>query len=153
MASSARAEHAVSLFRDGRACSQALLLAWADELGLDTAQAARLAAGLGGGLHMGGACGAFTGAVLVLGLAIGGEACLTREGRAPLFEAVRELAEHFRSRIGALDCPAVIGCDIGTAEGLALAKEEDRFSTRCVPAVRAAAAALEEVLQSRSPAA
>jgi C_GCAxxG_C_C family probable redox protein len=61
-------DHAVELFNAGRNCSQAVLMAFAGELGLEPDAAARLAAGFGGGMgRMGHTCGAVSGAVLVRG--------------------------------------------------------------------------------------
>jgi len=139
-------DEATELFRRGHACSQALLLAWAIDQRLDAGQAARLAAGFAAGMRVGGVCGAATGAFMVLGLALGREDCVTREGRGVVAAAVQTFAERFRERMGSLDCPGIIGCDLRTPEGMALAREQGLFETRCVPAVRAAAEILEGIL-------
>jgi C_GCAxxG_C_C family probable redox protein len=141
-----RADHAVQLFQGGHACSQAVLLAWAVEQGLDPALAARLATGLGGGMHQGGLCGAASGAVLVLGLVLGGETCVTKEGREPVFAAVEEFMRRFRERAGSLDCPEILGCDLRSPDGLAKARAEDRFASICEPVVRIAVEILEDEL-------
>ena len=141
-----RVEDAVELFRSGRACSQAILLAWAPEYGVDEGQAARLAAGFAAGMRTGDVCGAATGAFMVLGLATCRDECVTREGRAVVASATAEFAENFRERVGALDCPDIIGCDLRTAQGQATAQEQALFATRCLPAVRVAAEILEEML-------
>ena len=48
-------------------CAQAMLGAYAEELGLDRAQALKVATGFGGGMgRMGGTCGVITGAYMVL---------------------------------------------------------------------------------------
>lgn len=140
------AEDAVALFGRGFACSQAVLLAHARALSLDEDQAMRIAAGFAGGMRMGEACGAATGAVMVLGLALCGDECAAREGRADVARAVGRFAVRFRERVGALDCPDIIGCDLRTAEGMAVAQERNLFATRCAPAVRAAAEILDEML-------
>ena len=137
---------AAAFFRSGHACSQAVLLAWAPEYGLDAGLAARLAAGFAAGMRLGDICGAATGAIMVLGLATCDDKCVTREGRAPVASATEAFAEKFRERMGALDCPDIIGCDLRTPEGRAVAQEQALFATRCVPAVRAAAEILEEML-------
>jgi len=141
-----RAERAVELFMSGHACSQSVLLAWAPDLGLDHDRAARLASGFGGGMHLGETCGAVTGAIMVLGLALCSDDCVTGEGRAVSAEAVSSFAERFRSRVGSVDCPDIIGCDLRTSEGAAEAVERGLFASRCAPAVRAAAETLEDML-------
>ena len=64
-----RAEMAVADFRRGFSCSQAVLGAFADELGLDRSVALRLAAGFGGGMgRMALTCGTATGAFMAIGM-------------------------------------------------------------------------------------
>jgi C_GCAxxG_C_C family probable redox protein len=141
-----RTDDAVELFRSGHACSQAILMAWAPEYDLDAAQAARLAAGFAAGMRVGEVCGAATGAFMVMGLALCGDECVTREGRAQVASAVGMFAERFREKMGSLDCPDIIGCDLRTPEGMAIAQEQSLFGTRCVPAVRAAGEILDDML-------
>jgi C_GCAxxG_C_C family probable redox protein len=143
-----RTERAVDLFRGGHACCQAVLLAWAADLGLDHDRAARLAAGFGGGMDLGATCGAVTGAIMVLGLALCSDDCVSDEGRAVMVDAVASFGERFRARIGAVDCPDIIGCDLRTSAGAAEASEHGLFASRCAPAVRAAAEILEDMLPS-----
>jgi C_GCAxxG_C_C family probable redox protein len=141
--------NAVDLHRAGYACSQAVLVAYAPGLGLDAAQAARIAAGFAGGMRLGDVCGAATGAFMVLGLAVCTDDCVKREGRAAIAAAVVEFARKFQERCGALSCPDIIGCDIRTPEGMKQAREQDLFNTRCTPVVRIAAEIIEELLPDR----
>jgi len=141
-----RAEHAVDLFRQGCSCSQSILLPWATDLGLDENTAARLAAPFGGGMRVGGPCGAFNGAVMVLGLATCRDDCTKGEGRAAVGARVSALVEGFRARAGAVECPGVIGCDVRDQDAAARIREEGLVEKRCVPAVRAAAEIVEELL-------
>jgi C_GCAxxG_C_C family probable redox protein len=141
-----RADDAAALFRSGHACSQAVLLAWAPDFGLDAGLAARLSAGFAAGMRLGDVCGAATGAIMVLGLATCGDECVTREGRAGVAAATEQFAARFKERVGALDCPDIIGCDLRTPEGRAESQEKSLFATRCAPTVRAAAEILEGML-------
>jgi C_GCAxxG_C_C family probable redox protein len=137
---------AVELFRNGCACSQAVLGAYGPRYGLDESQAVRIAAGFAGGMRFAGTCGAVTGAFMVLGLAHGGEACRTGEGRQAVFGAVTAFTERFRARNHGLACRDLLGCDISTPDGLRMAQEADLFHTKCVDFVRDAAAAVESLL-------
>jgi len=141
-----RTDDAARLFREGHACSQAVLLAWAPEFGLDPGQAARLSAGFAAGMRLGEACGAATGALMVLGLALCGDDCVTREGRSVVAAANATFAERFRARTGALDCPDIIGCDLRTPDGAATARDQELFASKCAPAVRVAVEILEDML-------
>ena len=50
-------------------CAQAVLIPFAEELGMDASTAARLAQNFGTGMKMGSTCGAVTGGLMALGLA------------------------------------------------------------------------------------
>ena len=61
-----RADMAEKYFKEGANCSQAVLAAYADELGISVEFAMRLASGFGGGVgRMREVCGAFSGVVLI----------------------------------------------------------------------------------------
>ena len=49
-------------------CAQSVLLPFAPDAGMSEEDAFRLAANFGGGMQMGGTCGAFTGGMMALGL-------------------------------------------------------------------------------------
>ncbi len=73
-----RSDCAVSLFRQGFSCSQAVAAAFAEEFGLDKETALRLSQGFGGGIARSADwCGALTGAFLVIGLKHGRMPALT----------------------------------------------------------------------------
>ena len=103
-------------FADGWYCSEAVLVALAERVGMDPAAAPALATGLCAGMgRTGHTCGALTGAVVALGAASG------RRDRdqsvEDTFDLVRALIDGFEAEHGATDCPALLGCDIGTPEG------------------------------------
>jgi C_GCAxxG_C_C family probable redox protein len=139
-----RVDYAAQLFTDGASCSQAVLAAFAPSLGVDTDQALRFAAGFGGGMHIGGTCGAATGAVLALGLAYAGDD--SASDRHAVMAAVETFFERFSEQVGATECPAILECDVRTSEGRALVREQGLRETRCLPAVRAAAQIIEDML-------
>ena len=141
-----RIDDAGRLFGQGYACSQAVLIAFAPLLDLDRNEALRIAAGFAAGMRLGQTCGAATGAIMVLGLALCDEGCSTREGRAGIASEVDTFMSRFRERVGASDCPDIMGIDIRSPEGRATAQEQGIFGTRCLPAVRAAAEILEDML-------
>jgi C_GCAxxG_C_C family probable redox protein len=142
---------AVDLFRNGCACSQAILGAYGPRYGLDEDRAMRVAAGFGGGMRLGETCGAVTGALMVLGLAHCTSECRTKEDRKDANSAVTAFATEFRERHQSLLCRELLGCDISTAEGLKAAQDQDLFASRCVELVRDAATILERMLTAPSP--
>ncbi len=141
-----RPTEAVDLFLGGYACSQAVLAAYAPALGLDLDVAARIAAPFAAGMRLGEACGAATGAFMVLGLALCTEDCVARQGRATIAASVSEFADRFQERCGSLDCPDIIDCDVRAPEGVKMALEKGLFVTKCAPAVRIACEILQDML-------
>ena len=139
-----RVDDAAQLFSDGNSCSQAVFVAFAPSLGVDADQALRLAAGFGGGMHIGGTCGAATGAVLALALRFAGDD--SASDRHAVMGAVETFYARFIEQVGATECPAILECDVRTAEGRALVRERGLRETCCLPAVRAAAQIIEDML-------
>ena len=140
-------ESAVSLFKGGFVCSQAILSTYGPGLGLDEETALKLSAGFGGGMgRMGDICGAVTGAFMVIGLKYGNAKAEESEAKEKNYATVREFAGRFGSRNGSIVCRNLLDCDISTAEGLALAREKNLFETICTKLVRDAAEILEELI-------
>jgi C_GCAxxG_C_C family probable redox protein len=138
---------ALSAFREGFSCSQAVFSVFAAETGLDRETALKLSQALGGGMaHLGEACGALTGAFLAISLKHGRTRPEDLEARDRTYARMQELAARFKARFGAFRCPDLLGLDLGTAEGMARAREEDLFRRRCDQFVQAAAAWVDELL-------
>jgi C_GCAxxG_C_C family probable redox protein len=140
-------EEAVGCFREGFNCSQAILSTYSGELGLEKEAALKAAAGFGGGMGgLGEVCGAVTGAMIVIGLRHGYTMPKDKEAKEKIYALVRDLAGRFRSRNGSLLCRELLGCDLTTAEGMAMAREKRLFTERCPGFVREAAEILEDLL-------
>lgn len=144
---SEKVEAAVACFREGFSCSQAILATYGDDFGLPRETALRAAAVLGAGMgRLGEVCGAVTGALIVIGLKRGHTAAADKETKEKNYTLVRDFADRFRSRNGALCCRDLLGCDLTTAEGVETARQKGLFAEQCPNFVRDAALALEEVL-------
>lgn len=140
-----RADDAGQLFLERYSCSQAVFTAFAPSFGIEHSQALRLSAALGGGLRAGSTCGAVLGALLVLGLAHCDDAC-TPESRHLVTEAVDSFHLRFQERVGNLDCPGILGCDVRDPKQRETMQAQGLRESVCLPAVRIAAEILEEML-------
>jgi C_GCAxxG_C_C family probable redox protein len=130
------ADRAERLFRGPCNCCQSVLGSMAPDMDLDEGKALRLGTAFGGGMgRMGGVCGAVTGAFLVLGLRYGDPEAKI-ESRERVYGLVRSFVEEFHKRHGSILCRDLLGCEIGTPEGMTEAKEKDLFGTICVKFVR-----------------
>jgi C_GCAxxG_C_C family probable redox protein len=142
-----RAETALSLFKKGFTCSQAVLGAYCDLFGLDREAALRMATGFGGGMgRMGLTCGAVTGAFMVIGLKYGAARAEERQDKEKTHEIIREFSRRFAERHGAVSCRELIRCDLSNPEGYQKAKEMECFSKICPQLVKDAAKLVESMV-------
>ena len=138
---------ALSFFRQGFSCSQAVAAAFAADYGLDKETALRLSQGFGGGIaRRADWCGALTGAILVIGLKHGRVRPEDAAARDKTYALVRDLIARFTARHGQVKCRDLLGWDLGTAEGQKKVDELRLHQTRCEDFVRDAARILEEIL-------
>ena len=94
---------------DDTNCSQAIVMAYCDEVGIDPEMARGLVWGLGGGIGgMGLMCGALTAATCVV------SARCAQEGydKSGTYEKVREACELFEDRMGTMDCADILNGEV-----------------------------------------
>lgn len=107
-----RIELAVSLFKEGYNCSQAVVAAYADMYGFTREQALKMAASFGGGIgRMRKTCGAACGLFMLAGLETGCTDGKDREGKEANYKVVQALAEEFTKRNGSLTCAELLGLE------------------------------------------
>jgi len=139
-------EKAAATFKEGFSCSQAVLGTYCERFGLDKKQAYKLSSGFGGGMHLDQACGAVTGAFMVIGLKYGRIRADDVEAKMKTARMVTEFAKKFKARHGSISCTELIGCNISTLEGFEEAKKKDLFKQVCPKYVISAAEILDEML-------
>ena len=143
---------AKDLFLAGYNCSQAVFCAFAEELGMERSAAARLSAPFGGGMgRLRLTCGCVSGAVMVLGLAMGYDPeDAPKDAKAIHYEKVRELAAALEQRNGSLICKELLamkGVD-ATAGGAPQERTEEYYKRRpCPEYVRIAAEETAKLLK------
>lgn len=105
-----RIEKAISLFKEGYNCSQAVVGAFADMYGFTPEQAFRMSASFGGGIgRMRQTCGAACGLFMLAGFETGCTEGKDREGKEANYKVVQQLAEEFKKRNGSLICSELLG--------------------------------------------
>ncbi len=140
-------EKATQLFAAGYSCSQAVLASRAEQFGLETETTLKLSAAFGGGLgRQGEICGAASGALMVIGLANGQTTPDDKAAKERTYELTRRFTAEFIKRTGALHCSDLLGCQIGTPEGMQQAQEQNLFKTVCPKLVAEASQILSEML-------
>ncbi len=137
---------AEALFKEGYNCAQAVLVAYAEELGLPVETAMKLSSSFGGGMgRMREVCGACSGMFMAAGLLYGYDNPETGAPKMELYERVRELADRFRKENGSIICRELLeGAQVG---GTPEARTAQYYQKRpCGEYVRIAAQILEEYM-------
>lgn len=138
-------EKAIEIFWDKFNCSQAVLGAFAEELGMSEEQAMKVALCFSGGSRKGEVCGAVSGAIMVLGLKYGQLGDSEAESKALAYQKTNEFMERFKSENESYICKEILGCDISTEEGRIYARENDCFKEICPIMVKSAVNILENM--------
>ena len=100
-----RAESAKQNFLSGYNCAQAVALAFSDVLNQEEKAIARLTSSFGGGMgRMREVCGTVSGALFVLGAAIGYDDPEDLEGKKALYRTVQDFARRFKEETGSVIC-------------------------------------------------
>ncbi|MED9822191.1 MAG: C-GCAxxG-C-C family protein [Christensenellales bacterium] len=139
-------QKARDLFLSGCSCSQAVFAAFADDFGMDTDTALRLASSFGGG--MGGmreTCGAVTGMLMVAGLKWGYSDVSRLDLKTAHYTRVRSLIERFQAEHHTIVCRDLLA-HLGTLKQAPSARTEAYYKERpCVLFVETAARLLDEM--------
>lgn len=140
---SARGERAYALFKEGYNCSQSVVMAFSDVIGMDEKYAAKIVSGFGGGMgRVREVCGAFSGAVFVVSCLLGYDEANADAKKKELYDKIRETAEKFKIQNGSLICRELLS-EVGIVDG-------DRKKRPCPQIVASAAQILEDFLEENN---
>ena len=135
-------EKAISYFREGYNCSQAVLMACAGE-GEATAKAA---AAFGGGMgRLQKTCGAVTGAYIYFGIKHGVPGLPEENDKIQVYDRVKMFNRIFVDRNGTDLCSELLGEDLNTPEGKSRIKERDLHTSVCEKCITDAIEIIEEI--------
>jgi C_GCAxxG_C_C family probable redox protein len=100
----------------GLYCAESVLLAIAENRGVQTDLIPRIASGFCSGMaRSGGQCGAVSGGVMALSLVFGRDT-----GDQPVdqtYGLIQEFLQEFEKKFGSTNCQQLINCHLGTPEG------------------------------------
>ncbi len=109
-----RKEKAIELFKKGYNCSQSVVLAYADVLGLDWDVAAKMSASFGGGLgRLRHVCGTVSGMAMVAGMITASSDPEDKEQKKENYEMIQKLTKEFEKQNGSIICRELLGLDGG----------------------------------------
>lgn len=145
-----KSEVAKELFKKGYNCSQAVLGAWCEELGLDFNTAMRISQSFGGGMgRLREVCGTCTGAFMVLGLKYGTADSKDFERKKEVYEIVQKFAKRFKEVNGfdSIICRELLGLPSGSSVPIPAKRTNEYYKKRpCVELVGLSAGLLDEFI-------
>ncbi len=147
-----KSEPAVELFKNGYSCSQAVLLAFAEELDLDKETAAKMASSFGGGMgRLREVCGAFSGLLMAAGLKFGPSDPKDVATKTAHYALVQKLAAEFKKKNGSIICRELLGLT-GAQPPTPEPRTAQYYKKRPCPEMIACAAELmEQLLRAQTP--
>ena len=136
-----KGELARAYFMKGYNCAQSVTLAFAEELGLTEAQAARLASGFGGGVgRLREVCGAVSGMTLILGTLRGYSCPEDADAKTACYDMIQRAAHRFREANGSYICRELLGLEQAEGSPVAEARTAQYYASRpCADLVACAA--------------
>jgi len=111
-------EKAVEIFDSGLNCAQAVISLYAEKYRLDRELALRLTCGFGAGMaRMQETCGAVTGAMMIIGLAVADMKPDYADRKEEVYAIIHDFIKHFKERNNFIKCSELLNCDVNTEEG------------------------------------
>lgn len=137
-------------FLNGYNCSQAVLLAFCEDFGLEKETALKISEPFGGGMgKMREVCGTVTGMFMVLGLAMGNSDAKDGSTKKNIYKSVQELAEKFKQDNGSIICRELLGLQKANKESYVPSERTTEYYKKrpCPELCKYAADILEEYLK------
>ena len=142
-----KTEDALATFNNGFNCAQAVLSAFAQELGLNRETALKIASGLGAGLgYQGKTCGAILGAYMVISLRTGSSMPNDELSKENTYNKTREFDRQFMKTHHSLLCRELLNTDLSSEEGYRYAVDNNLFETNCPTFVKDSVLIIEKIL-------
>ena len=148
-----KGEIAKQNFMNGYNCSQAVLLAFCEDFGLEKETALKISQPFGGGMgRMREVCGTVTGMLMVLGLAAGNADAKDAENKKNVYKSVQELAEKFKADNGSIICRELLGFQKSKPETYVPSERTTEYYKKrpCPELCRYAADLLENFLNTKN---
>ncbi len=141
-------EKAREIFKSGYNCSQAVVLAFADVMGMDEMMATKLSSSFGGGMgRLREVCGAVSGCFMVLGAMLGSDDPCDHDAKMKHYAIIQEAAAMFKEENGSYICRELLGLE-GASIPVPEKRTEEYYKRRpCDEYVAIAAEITEKILR------
>lgn len=147
---SPKAQKAMKLFKSGYNCSQAVIGAWCEELGLDFKLAVQISSGFGAGMgRLREVCGTCTGAFMVLSMKYGYTDNSNYNSKKDLYTIIQKFAQRFKEENGfdSIICRELLGLPSGASVPVPEKRTDSYYKKRpCVELVGLSSELLNEFM-------
>jgi C_GCAxxG_C_C family probable redox protein len=134
---------------EGLLCSEAVLMALSECLGVSSEIIPRIATGFGAGIgREGEVCGALSGGVMGLGLRFGRSTVENEEGERRPYWFSTELGARFREQLGHVRCEDLLGLDLSRVEDVQAYHERGLWETICLEIIEVATGLACDILMA-----
>lgn len=146
------AEKAKAYFEEGYNCAQAVTLAFAEEMGMDTDTAAKMVSSFGGGLgRLREVCGCVSGMALAAGALYGYSDPKAKEEKADHYALIQKLAKEFKEKNGSIICRELLAGINDDTNPVPEERTESYYKKRpCAELAYMAAEILEKEMERRA---
>lgn len=149
---SEKGEQARAYFMEGYNCSQSVVLAFGDEIGIDKDKLLKMVSSFGGGMgRMREVCGAVSGMFFVAGALYGYEEPKDIQAKKEHYARIQELAAQFREQNGSIVCRELLGLEGKDSSPVPSARTAAYYKKRPCPDMVKAAASLMEAYINEHP--
>lgn len=144
-----KVQTAEQLFLQGFNCSQSVLAAFSEEIGMDRETALRLSSSFGAGMgRMREVCGAVSAMFMILGLQYGYSDPKDSGAKAEHYRRVQQVAEEFRKENGTIICRELLGLPKGPDSPVPEPRTQTYYQKRpCAELVKSAAQIIKNYLE------
>lgn len=144
-------ERAKDLFKQGYNCSQAVIGAFCEDIGLDLETAMKISGPFGGGMgRMREVCGSLSAIFMVIGLKYGYSTTENPNAKGDLYKKVQEIAQQFKNQKGSIICKELLkGIEKSTSPIPSERTDEYYRKRPCIKMVEDAAILLENYIKEQ----
>ncbi|MDD5102644.1 MAG: C-GCAxxG-C-C family protein [Endomicrobiaceae bacterium] len=143
-----KSDIAKDLFQKGYNCSQSVLCAFCDDIGIDFDTALKISSSFGGGMgRLREVCGAVTAMFMVTGIKYGYIDPKDQKAKAKHYKLIQLLAKKFSDKYGSIVCRDLLGLDNQKSDHIPSERTKEYYQKRpCIELVCYAADVLEELI-------
>ncbi|MHB1483788.1 MAG: C-GCAxxG-C-C family protein [Saccharofermentanales bacterium] len=143
---------AMKLFKEGYNCSQSVVGAFCDDIGIDLETALKMSSSFGGGMgRLREVCGALTGVFIIAGIKYGYNDPQDDEAKAKHYQIIQDFAALFKDKNGSIICRELLDLQEGFDIPIPAKRTDEYYLTRpCIELVGYAAEILSDFMKLHS---